>query len=671
MKPSDTRGWVVRHLKAFLTMSDSEVIGLLASRSSQTGFSSTRNSQISVWNDQLSLLRNEASKLLVLQPHAGDWTLILEYEIPRRQKRIDAVVLSENVIFSLELKVGASRFERADCWQAEDYALDLRDFHLESRGYLVIPLLVATSAQTLPSPQPGAELDVHCLGVDGLARRIAQLASLPDLRLSRLDPLVWDASPYSPTPSIIQATRQIFSTHSVTNLSHAYADNLGATVAAIQDAVTQARDRGRHTICFITGVPGAGKTLAGMAAVYAASEWNSDDIRGAYLSGNGPLVRILREAVARDRTDLKLKDARRYTEALIQNVHEFLEEYGVRHCSMAPDEDIVVFDEAQRAWHEQKLKQRHKEVQLSEPALMLSVMARKANWSVVVALIGGGQEIHDGEAGLEEWGRALSAAWKPWRVVVSPEALKGGESVASHRLFESVPPSHIEVVEAPGMHLSVSVRSPRARHLAEWVNAILDHRAADARVAMSKIHGFRMGLTRRLDAARAWLRDASRDELQAGLLASSGNLRLRAYGIEMDPQFLQAYPLEHWFLAPGGDVRSSRALEVAMSEFKVQGLELDLVGLCWGDDLTIGVDGEWEMRAFKGTNWQRIKDPARRTYLLNKYRVLLTRAREGLLVWVPPGDPRDPTRDPEKLDRTANLLLEAGLPLIDNGHFSG
>ena len=669
MSSVDSRGWVLNTLGVFLAASDSEVLGVLAGRSSQTGFASTRNSQISVWTDQLPLLRSQARKIVSLEPRARDWTLILEYEIPRRQKRIDTVLLSDTVIFSIELKIGATRFERADRWQAEDYALDLRDFHLESRGYPVVPLLVATGAQSRDQPLAGTDLAVHCLGADDIAERVFQLVSeLSIERRPRIDPLVWDASPYSPTPSIIQATRQIFSSHTVANLSHAYADNLDATVAAVGEAVQEAKINRTHTICFITGVPGAGKTLAGLAAVYAASTTASTDIRGAYLSGNGPLVRVLREAVAKDSATaaVKLKDARRQTETLIQNVHEFLEEYGVRQPSIVPDEDIVVFDEAQRAWHEQKLGKRHRDVEQSEPALMLSVMARKPDWSVVVALIGGGQEIHDGEAGLEEWGRALSAAPQSWRVVVSPEALQGGESVAAHRLFEHAPPNHITVNENRAMHLSVSVRSPRARYLAEWVDAVLDRRVADARSAMAKVHGFRMGLTRSLEAARAWLRDASRDEMQAGLLASSGSLRLRAYGIEMDPQFLHAYPLEHWFLGRDGDIRSSRALEVAMSEFKVQGLELDLVGLCWGDDLTIGVDGEWEMRALKGAGWQSVNDTTRRGYLLNKYRVLMTRAREGLVVWVPPGDPKDPTRAPARLDRTANLLMEAGLPFIDS-----
>ncbi|MCB1018697.1 MAG: DUF2075 domain-containing protein [Bryobacterales bacterium] len=662
------RGWLSAKLAQFCAMSPSDALGRLAHSSSGTGFAATSNRQIDAWTHQLPLLIREMSVLIRLRPEGAEWTLILEYEIPRRQKRIDAVLLAGETIFSIEVKIHSSSFGRADLWQAEDYALDLQDYHLASRGLKVIPILVASEADSLDAPVRGAQLAVHCVGACGLAERVTQLANA---NRGRIDPANWDASPYSPTPSIIQATQQLFSSHSVANLSHAYADNLGTTVAAVDRAVQLAKSTGNHTICFVTGVPGAGKTLAGLAAIHASTAVQGDeDIRGAYLSGNGPLVSVLREAVARDAASHSgtLKEARRQTEALIQNVHGFVEEHGVKRRDLAPDEDVVVFDEAQRAWHQQKLAKRHKSVCQSEPALMLDIMSRKPRWSVVVALIGGGQEIHDGEAGLEEWGRALTESGRAWRVVASPEVLRGGQSVASQRLFEQLPgtDSKLEVVEEPSMHLSVSVRSPRARYLAEWVNAVLALQPEEARKAIEKIEGFRLGLTRSLPGARAWLRDAARDEFRPGLVASSGALRLRAYGIEMDPQFLNAYPLAHWFLAPRDDVRSSHALEVAMSEFKVQGLELDLVGLCWGCDLTLSASRRWDSRRFNGGKWTNVRDAVKREYLLNKYRVLMTRGREGMVIWVPSGSADDPTRDPDRLDRTAAFLQECGLTPIDD-----
>jgi hypothetical protein len=349
---------------------------------------------------------------------------------------------------------------------------------------------------------------------------------------------------------------------------------------------------------------------------------------------------------------------------LVQNVHAFTEEYGVNHPSRPPAENVIIFDEAQRAWHAAKLQRRHKSLALSEPALTLDVMARAAGeWCTIVALVGGGQEIHDGEAGLGEWGRALAASPHQWHVVAPQEALVGGEAVASHRLFDDMQgPPNVSLEENDAMHLSVSVRSPRARQIAEWVDEVLALKPDAARVALKDLTGFRLALTRDLDQARRWLHDASRGELRPGLLATAGSLRHRAYGLEMSQDFQRTYPIADWFLGPSTDVRSSHMLEVAMTEFKCQGLELDWAGLCWGDDLTVGADGaSWTMRTFRGTRWQQVTSRTGRQYLINKYRVLLTRAREGMIVWVPPGDAEDPTRDPSVLDRTAEYLRSAGL----------
>ncbi len=292
-------------------------------------------------------------------------------------------------------------------------------------------------------------------------------------------------------------------------------------------------------------------------------------------------------------------------------------------------------------------------------------MGRPEGWSVVVAIVGGGQEIHDGEAGLEEWGRALVESNKPWEIVVSPEVLHGGTSVAGHRLFTNPHGAPEAVRTDSSMHLSVSVRSPKAQRLAEWVNALISLDAGAAREALRTIRGFRLMLTRSLSGARNWLRQSATGTLRAGLLASSGALRLRPYGLELDAEFHRGFPIERWFLDGCDDFRPSNSLEVAMTEFECQGLELDYVGLCWGNDLTIADDCKsWNTSQLRGAKWRAIRDPIRRQYHLNKYRVLLTRAREGLIIWIPEGDPLDPTRLPAPLDRTAEFLRDAGVPYI-------
>jgi hypothetical protein len=293
-------------------------------------------------------------------------------------------------------------------------------------------------------------------------------------------------------------------------------------------------------------------------------------------------------------------------------------------------------------------------------------MHRKAGWAAIIAIIGGGQETHEGEAGLEAWGEALGTSSSAWEVTVSPEALTGGTSVAGHHLFAGEVPANVRLRPEPAMHLSVSVRSPRAQYLAESINAVLALDPNAARIALQRVAGYRLGMTRDLAMARRWLWDAAREDRRPGLLASSGSLRHRVYGLEMSPDFHRAYPIADWFLRPRTDIRSSHSLEVAMTEFECQGLELDYVGLCWGDDLTIAAEGgRWAMREFKGANWRDIRSSVKQRYLLNKYRVLLSRAREGMIIWVPLGDPDDSTRDPARLDRTATFLESVGLELVN------
>lgn len=661
-----SRAWFNQRVGDFDVNESLQTLGALAEGSAGRGFD-TASLQIDAWKSQLPQLHTELRSLLERRPDAANWRLFLEYEIPRRQKRIDVVVLSPSVVFVIECKVGTPKVERSALWQVEDYALDLRDFHERCAGMRIVPVLWTTGGAYQPTLCEGVALPVYAVGRAGLASVLASEAASASIDSQRpWDPVGWDHAAYQPTPSIIQATKHLFAQHTVANLSHHYADNLDATVRAVVDAAAAAQRDGRRTICFITGVPGAGKTLAGLAAIHAVGGTRHDAARGAYMSGNGPLVEILRAAIAEDSAERigTKREALRHARTLVQNVHEFIEEYGVKRPTSPPDESIVVFDEAQRAWHAKKLRQRHKLLRYSEPALMLDIMERSDRPAVLICLVGGGQEIHSGEAGLEEWGRALRAHPDRWRVVASPDVLGGGASTAHHRLFEEQPPATIEIVPTAGMHLDVSVRSPRAQRLAEWVNAVLSLDAAEAQRTLQQMNGFRIGMTRSLEGAKQWLRDAGRDEMRPGLVTSSGNLRLRAYGIEIAPEFLHACSLPHWFLAPPSDIRSSSALELAMTEFKVQGLELDLVGMCWGDDLTVTKSGTWQMQRFRGSKWVNVNREEDRDYLLNKYRVLLTRAREGMVLWIPPGNASDRTRDPERLNRTADFLEAAGVPLV-------
>lgn len=654
------------------------VIGALVSAAAGSGHARHWHAQTTAWREQVELLKRASETVVEARPEAANWGLILEYGIPRRARRIDAVVLAAGALVILEFKIGADSFDSGAVWQVEDYALDLRDFQDASRGRPIFPAVIASAAHaseawTWPTARTTRFVEtVARLGPGGIAKLILRAAArAEELGLEPLDVDTWVNSPYLPALGIIEAAEAIFAGHQVREIAHAAASSLTTTTSAVVEAVRKAKSRNRRVVCFVTGVPGAGKTLAGLTLAHEPTLRDGDRPGAVFLSGNGPLVRVVREALVRDlrRREDAPRDAARQVSTFVQNVHEFLEEHGMKQPERPPPEQVVVFDEAQRAWSAAQM-QRKRGVSTSEPAMMLDVMERCPGWSVVVALVGGGQEIHDGEAGLSEWGRALSARAATWEIAASPDVLDGvSSSLAGSRLFESPPPTAIRTHATPALHLPVSLRSFRARVVTDWVNAVLAGDAGTARQLVSGDLEFPLVLTRELRVAREWLRAraATEDHLAlGGLVASSGALRLRAHGIELSSGFRRGYPYEEWFLAGPRDVRSASRLEVAATEFECQGLELDWIGVCWGDDFTYSThERSWIPRKFSGSKWRGVVDPVARGYLINKYRVLLTRARRGMLICVPRGDLADETRGPERLEQTAAFLAACGVPSLD------
>ncbi len=610
--------------------------------------------QLAAWREQVSILRSALAG-----SSSGNWHLLLEYPIPRRGKRIDAVILAGSLILVIEFKCGARKHDREARVQVEDYCLDLRDFHAESRKRTLVPILAATRAPE--QPFPSGEV------VDGFApvwfSNATSLASVFEAVVVRyrslgqdsIDPERWDRAEYAPTPTIVEAARALYQGQNVREISrcHAGAENLTKTSEAVIRTICEARDRARKVICFITGVPGAAKTLAGLNVVHNKELFEGS--LGAFLSGNGPLVKVLSAALARDhseRTGQPATESRRKVETFVLNVHRFIEAH---FTSLNPPADrVVVFDEAQRAWSREQSQRKFKRDR-SEPEIILDIMDRHAGWAVVVALVGSGQEINTGEAGLGEWGRALQDRFRHWDVVISPHVLTGNLGGDSDPLFE-VTPAGICISTDEALHLSVSLRAYKAEAVSEFVTHLLLRRTKEANSALASCPDFPIVMTRRLDVAREWLKKRQRGSRRIGLVASSGGRRLRAYGLDVRTEL----DVENWFLNPSWDVRSSDYLETPATEFGIQGLELDWTGLCWDIDL-VPDSGDWRISAFKGTRWQAVHDETRRRYVLNKYRVLLTRAREGMIIWVPRGDPADWTRPQSDYDAIATYLGLCGI----------
>jgi hypothetical protein len=652
-----------------LKSSPSEVIGELALGNSRYGFDEVSKEQMGAWEEEISFLRNELRALSCQLSQASKWGLVLEFPIPRRQQRIDAVLIAGSLIFVLEFKAGASGAAWSSGKQAEDYALDLAYFHAPSHARVIIPAVVAPGLEyhTSNSRHSNVKL-LASVPVEKLHSFIAEEYEAESRNSGApIDPRDWDEGAYHPVPTVIEAAMALYAGMSVREIarSHAGEKELATVTTYLLDAIAKAQQRGEKIICFITGVPGAGKTLAGLNLVHNREIHTEGRPASVFMSGNGPLVEILREALALDcaeRTGATRTRSRLEVRTFVQNIHHFVKDNLDRPTDQTPYEHAIVFDEAQRAWNAEqnlkKYKKRSSAWHVSEPEMVLGVMDRHTNWAVIVALVGGGQEIHNGEAGLSEWGRAL-AKFPTWHVHVSPEALKGGESVGGASLFNGTLHAN-KVREEKALHLNVSVRSHQATQLAAWVNHVLKGDEVGAARLSATFERFPIVLSRSLQTAKRWLLENTRGDRRCGLIASSGATRLRAYGIETSMAIREAYSYPHWFLKQRGDIRSSYQLEVVATEFEIQGLELDLAGLCWGGDLIWDARlKSWRPLRLVGNGWKEV-DGEKAIYVQNKYRVLLTRAREGLIIWVPEGDSNDPTRGIGVMNDTAEYLIRCG-----------
>jgi schlafen family protein len=646
----------------FLGSDPRTILGQLTKASADAGFFQQTKEATQSWEQEVAVLQHSFREVSEVRS-VVDWGVLLEYPIPRRSKRIDVVLLAQGIVLVLEFKCGGTKFNKDSRRQVEDYCLDLRDFQVESHDRNLVPILIATDADDVENEfgdaidQVAPTLLSNSSNLGGL---IVQAVTHYGYAESTIDSEAWDHSKYHPTPTIIESAQHLYAGQNVREISrsHGGAENLTRTTDAVIRAIERARRDKAKTICFITGVPGAGKTLAGLNIVHNHKLHDGD--LGAFLSGNGPLVKVLSAALAKDdaaRNKTPLHQAKSKVSTFIHNIHAFIGAYDAEKTHVPPDK-VIVFDEAQRAWNAEQARRKFNRPH-SEPEMVLEIMDRHPDWAVVVALIGGGQEINSGEAGLSEWGRNLIRTFPHWRVMISPELTES--RFAGHDGLFDRSPDDIDVREDESLHLNVSLRSFRADGLSRWVAALLEYCPDQARkILESELEEYPIVMTRSLDEARGWLRCRVRGTRRAGLLASSGARRLRPEGLDVGVKI----EVENWFLNPDGDVRSSFALEQPATEFDIQGLELDWAGLAWGNDLVPGAGG-WRHRQFRGTRWLNVKQEAMQQFIVNKYRVLLTRAREGVVIYVPRGDDEDPTRPRKPNDDIATYLASCGVRVLE------
>lgn len=662
--PELQRAYYSDSIAKFLVTPDSSILGQLTLNHAFALEDLQRNA----WVRQIKILKSSFGSESHISGH-----IFFEYAIPRMGKRIDVVLLIGDVVFALEFKVGEKAYPPHAVDQVIDYCLDLKNFHEQSHHCKLVPVLVATDAAEVVNEIRANDDSVFLPLFANASNVLEVIRPVPISWNSRIDPAQWGNSMYKPTPTIIEAAQALYEGHSVEEISRSDsgAINLSLTSRTIGELIDRSKKQSRKSICFITGVPGAGKTLAGLNIANQRHNFEEEE-HAVFLSGNGPLVEVLREALARNESwssknsqePISKRKALRNAEAFIQNIHHF------RDDSLAsphpPIEKVVVFDEAQRAWTKDqtasfmKRKKGVPDFDMSEPEFLISVMDRHQDWAVIICLVGGGQEINTGEAGLPEWFESLEKRYPLWDVYVSNQ-LSDDEYSMGRPLCPIIRETRTSV--RPELHLGVSVRSFRSEKQSEFVKALLDNKPEVATSIFFKLKSlFPIVITRDLQLAKNWLRDKARGTERYGLVASSGASRLRPEGInikaKVDPT--------NWFLNDKNDVRSSYFLEEVATEFDIQGLELDWVCVGWDANFQHAPSG-WRYRKFAGTKWQNITDESRQLYLKNAYRVLLTRARQGLVIFVPNGSDSDLTRKSEFYDSTFQYLRSIGISELQAG----
>lgn len=674
-------------ISAFLNRSVNEIIGELTLASQHDINEETSSS----WVEEIDTLKE------ALAPFSGHGSVYFEYNIPRMGRRADVVAVIDGIVFVLEYKTAEQKFHRDAMVQVWDYALDLKNFQEGSHDRVLVPVLVAPKEKDKhcclelkhfeDNVYEPLMVNAHLLGA-GISK---VLDSIPhEVQLKTADD-IWAKSGYEPTPTIIEAAIALYEENTVEDITKHGGDIDKASVE-LANIIESCRNNNRKAICFITGVPGAGKTLIGLNT--AIDQFNRDE-KAVYLSGNFPLVEVLQEALARDyvrRDKIKAKqekrkactkeEAKSKVKAFIQMIHHYrdlylegttiengrivpMPDYFQSHSDKAyvPSEHVAIFDEAQRAWTQEELgrfmreKKGIKDFPYSEPEYLISCMDRQPDWGVVVCLVGNGQSINKGEAGLKEWIESIYRSYKDWDVYISEYLMRSGDVTK-----EQMDLVRSQIKSREELHLKMSMRSFRSEKVSIFVNQLLALQKEDAASTLRELDNYPIVMTRSLETAKQWLRDHNRGSERMGLLASSKAERLKAISINVryQPDFV------HWFLEDDRDIRSSNALEDTLTEFKVQGLEIDWACVAWDADLRLSQDGKsWQhFQLRSGTKWQNINKPINREYQINAYRVLLTRARQGMIIVVPNGDhgvPPDETRKPEWYDGIYNYLKEIGI----------
>ncbi|UUV17247.1 DUF2075 domain-containing protein [Fusobacteria bacterium ZRK30] len=653
------RAYYSNSIKGFIKESSSSILGKLTkNHSNRTLVELQRNA----WVEQIKVLKSELLGM--------EGKIYFEFSIPRMGKKVDNIIIIGNTVFIIEFKVGEKRYNKDAIEQVIDYTMDLKNFHEGSHNLQLIPVLIATNAEEeiISNNNISSHENVIKANKHNFKKIISEFI---DLSKENVDISYWENSIYKPTPTIVEAAQALYKGHNVKEItrSDSGAINLSKTADCINTIIKNSKTNNLKSICFVTGVPGAGKTLAGLNIAVERMKADEDE-HAVFLSGNGPLVEVLREALTRDAVQTSKQNGEKITKkqagikanTFIQNIHHFRDDNLI--SELAPIEKVVVFDEAQRAWTKEqvskfmKTKKGIPDFNMSEPEFLIDVINRHEDWCTIVCLIGGGQEINTGEAGLEEWVNSLKNNYSKWNIYYSDLVLENDNYLKTENIKEWL---FDNGQNEKNLHLAVSLRSFRSEKVSNFVRETLEINNNLSITLLEDIKSnYPIFLTRDIEKAKKWLRDQAKGTERIGLLGSSGARRLRAIGIDVKNEI----SAPNWFLNKNDDIRSSNFLEEVATQFDIQGLEIDWACIAWGADFYME-NKNWNFQSFKGTKWQNINQNITREYLKNTYRVLLTRARQGMVIFIPHGSEADHTRLSKYYDGTFEYLSSIGIEILD------
>lgn len=608
-----THGWS-GSIESFLSQPSSLVEQCLSSHlHGLLGFNAA-NSQVEAWLEEINVLKSSFRDLAISRPDALKWSVVFEYELPLEGgRRPDVIVLGPSKIFVLEFKQDPT-LSRSALDQVAAYARDIAEYHSKSHGTPVIPYLIPTKTQGIQETRDA----VLVLSPDKIAAHFDAVLETTPLDLNE-----WLEGDYSPLPTLIAAAKMIFSNERLPAIKRAESYGVSKAVQRLKQIAANSEANSERALAFVSGVPGAGKTLVGLQFVYESSDLSSQAI---FLSGNGPLVEVLRDA-------LKSK-------AFVSDLHAFIKTYGT--TSKVPKQNVIVFDEAQRAWDSNYMMIK-KSIPHSEPELLIAIGEKIPGWSTLVGLIGHGQEIHTGEeAGIDGWNKAIDSvhATSDWKVYAPPRFSKNFPGKA--------------VVEYEELDLDRTLRSKQAEKLHLWVAHLLlgNLREANSISDQITLQNFPIFVTRNIEEAKNYVSSRFQGEISKryGILASSKDRVLTKYGINNDFQSTKIVKNAKWYNNNLGEPGSCCNFEETVTEFGCQGLELDMAIVAWGNDF-LWTGSKWEIRKMRTLIPQ--EDPYQ--LRLNSYRVLLTRSREGLVIFIPPES---------DFDSTEHALLAAGARIL-------